>query len=141
MKFLLDTNVISELIARQPNPKVIEWIDNVTENAIYLSVITIGEVQRGIEKLPESRRRSDLLSWLQNNLFARFGNHILPLDVAVMLRWGTFIADLEKRGRPLPAMDSLIAATAIHHGLVIVTRNTKDFAFTEAEVLNPWQES
>ena len=141
MKFLLDTNVISELIARQPNPKVVEWIDNVAENTIYLSVITIGEVQRGIEKLPESRRRADLLSWLQNDLFARFGNRILPLDVAVMISWGTFIADLEKRGRPLPAMDSLIAATAIHHGLVIVTRNTKDFAFTEAEVLNPWQES
>lgn len=139
MKFLLDTNVISEIIARQPNPRVITWLDSIDENIIYLSAITVGEIGRGIERLPESHRRTNLLNWLQNDLLARFSNRILPLDLAVMLRWGEFVANLEKRGRSLPAMDSLIAATALYYELVLVTRNTKDFALTGLQVLDPWQ--
>lgn len=139
MKFLLDTNVISEVIARQPNPRVITWLDSIDENIIYLSAITIGEIGRGIERLPESHRRTNLLNWLQNDLLARFSNRILPLDLAVMLRWGEFVANLEKRGPPLPAMDSLIVATALYYELVLVTRNTKDFALTGVQVLDPWQ--
>jgi tRNA(fMet)-specific endonuclease VapC len=138
MSFLLDTCVISELVARQPNPTVVQWVDGVDEEKLFLSVITIGEIKRGIQKLADSTRRSALSMWLEDDLLLRFRGRILPIDIAVMLVWGLLVADLEKRGRPLPAIDSLIAATCLQTKLDLVTRNESDFADSGVTVINPW---
>jgi tRNA(fMet)-specific endonuclease VapC len=138
MNYLLDTCAISELVARQPEPKVINWIDAIEDERIYLSVITIGEIKRGIEKLPESAHRQTLVDWLGSDLLLRFQGRILAVDTAVMLRWGELVAKMEGTGRPLPAMDSLIAALALTHNLHLVTRNEKDFKGTGVIVVNPW---
>lgn len=139
MKYLLDTNVISELVAKQPLAKVIDWLDERDENLLYLSVITIGEIKKGIERLPDSHHKTTLRTWLTDALLLRFQGRILPLDTAVMLTWGNLTALLEQKGRKLPAMDSLIAAVALQGQLVLVTRNEADFADTGVTVLNPWQ--
>lgn len=139
MKYLLDTNVISELIAKQPNSQVVEWIDQLDINNVYLSVITIGELSKGIEKLPDSQRKQTLHDWLNNDLLPRFSSHILTLDVEVMLTWGKLTGRLERLGRPLPAIDSLIAALALHHNCSLVTRNENDFKETDVTIINPWR--
>jgi toxin FitB len=138
MSFLLDTCVISELVASQPNPTVVGWVDGVDEEKLFLSVITIGEIKRGIQKLADSTRRSALSMWLEDDLLLRFRGRILPIDIAVMLVWGLLVADLEKRGRPLPAIDSLIAATCLRAKLDLVTRNEGDFAHSGVTMINPW---
>jgi tRNA(fMet)-specific endonuclease VapC len=138
VKYLLDTNVISELVAGQPNEQVIAWIDGIDDQLVYLSVITIGEIKRGIEKLPNSRRKRRLNQWLNEELLIRFDDKILSIDIPVMVTWGKLIAKLESRGRMLPAVDSLIAATALHHGLHLVTRNEEDFDRSDVMVINPW---
>jgi toxin FitB len=139
MKYLLDTNVISELVAKQPLAKVIEWLDNTDDSLIYLSVITIGELKRGIERLPASQRKATLRTWLTDELLIRFAGRILPVDPDVILTWGKLTAKLESTGRKLPAMDSLVAAIALHGQFVLVTRNEADFADTGVMILNPWQ--
>lgn len=138
MSFLLDTCVISELVARQPNPAVLQWVDSVDENMLFLSAITIGEIKRGIEKLPDSKRKSVLQAWLEDDLLIRFRERILPIDTAVMLIWGQLAADLEMQGRPMPAIDSLIAATCLEGKLDLVTRNEGDFVNSGVTVINPW---
>lgn len=138
MNYLLDTNVISELVAKQPSPKVIDWIDSIADERVYLSAITIGELKKGIEKLPASQRKALLRDWLHEELLVRFAGHILALDTAVMLTWGQVTATLEQRGRKLPAMDSLIAALALQHKFTLVTRNDTDFVDTGVILLNPW---
>ena len=105
MNYLLDTNVISELVAEQPSQKVVEWIDTLTDERIYLSAITIGELKKGIEKLPASQRKELLREWLTEELLIRFAGRILSIDTAVMLTWGQLTATLEQRGRKLPAMN------------------------------------
>jgi predicted nucleic acid-binding protein len=139
MKYLLDTNVISELVAKSPNPQVTDWIDSLDPNSVYLSVITIGELRKGIEKLADSNRKATLNSWLNDDLLVRFAGHILILDVAVMLRWGELTGQLERVGRPLPAIDSMIAALAVHHSCTLVTRNQEDFKGTGLNIINPWK--
>lgn len=139
MKYLLDTNVISELVARQPNPQVVQWIDALDTNSIYLSVVTIGELNKGIEKLPNSPRKDTLRAWLNDDLLVRFDGRVLVLDVAVMVAWGRLVAQMERIGRPLPAIDSLIAALAIHYNCSLVTRNEDDFRDTCVTVINPWK--
>jgi toxin FitB len=138
MSFLLDTCVISELVAKQPNPAVVRWVDSVDENMLFLSAITIGEIKRGIEKLPDSNRKSALKDWLENDLLMRFRDKILPIDTAVMLVWGQLAADLEMQGKPMPAIDSLIAATCLEGRLDLVTRNERDFVSSGVTVINPW---
>lgn len=138
MNYLLDTNVISELVAEQPSQKVVEWIDTLTDERIYLSAITIGELKKGIEKLPASQRKELLREWLTEELLIRFAGRILSIDTAVMLTWGQLTATLEQRGRKLPAMNSLIAALALQGGFTLVTRNAADFRDTGVTVLNPW---
>ena len=138
MKYLLDTNVISEMIARQPNQAVLDWLDSLDSHTVYLSVITIGEIQRGIEKLPVSNRKTQLQEWLNDQLLIRFADHILEIDTAVMLTWGALTAELEQKGRPLPALDSLIAALTRHYRCTLVTRNEKDFVGADISLINPW---
>lgn len=134
MNYLLDTCVISELVAKVSNPQVVAWVDEISDAQLYLSVVTIGELQRGIAKLPPSTRKESLEQWLQNDLLLRFHNRILPLTVDVMMTWGKLTA----QGRTLPAIDSLIAALALHYDYHLVTRNVKDFDGTTVKLFNPW---
>lgn len=138
MRFLLDTCVVSELVARQPDPGVVQWVDSVDEERLYLSVITIGEIKKGIERLAESERKRMLSGWLDDDLLIRFQDRILPIDTGVMLLWGKLTADLETRGRKMPAIDSLLAAIALEGGFHLVTRNEDDFAHSGVKIINPW---
>lgn len=138
MKYLLDTNIISELVAKQPAVKVIDWLDHTDDSLIYLSVITIGEIKKGIERLPDSTRKTALRTWLTDELLVRFQGRILTVDLMVMLTWGELTAALEQKGRKLPAMDSLVAAIARQGPFILVTRNEADFADTGVTILNPW---
>jgi tRNA(fMet)-specific endonuclease VapC len=140
MNYLLDTNVISELIAKQPNKKVLEWLDGLDPNTIYLSVITIGEIRKGIEKLPPSKRRDRVKEWLDGDLLLRFQGRILEITIEVMLIWGELTGRLEKEGRQITAIDSLIAAIALQGNYRLVTRNESDFRHTGVTTLNPWRE-
>jgi tRNA(fMet)-specific endonuclease VapC len=138
MTYLLDTCLISELVAKQPNQKVLDWVDAQIPETLYLSVITIGEIARGICKLTPSKRKESLTTWLNETLPNRFEHRILTIDVSTMVLWGNLICQLEQNVRPLPAMDSLIAAIALQHSLSLVTRNEKDFAGTGVVIINPW---
>ena len=136
MKYLLDTNVISELVAKQPSQKVLDWLDSLDPDDVYLSVITIGELRKGIEKLPVAKRKTALLQWLSNDLLVRFSGRLLTLDLAVMLTWGKMAGQVK---RSLPGLDSLIAALALHHNCSVATRNESDFRDTGVTVVNPWK--
>jgi tRNA(fMet)-specific endonuclease VapC len=139
MNYLLDTCVLFEFTRRQPEHKVLEWLEQIPEEKLYLSVITIGEVQHSIERLPSSQRKTELLLWLNNALIERFEGRILPLDTATMLVWGTLMAQMERAGRPTGSMGGLMVATALHHQLIIATRNTSDFLPCGVQVINPWE--
>lgn len=141
MKYLLDTNVISELVAKRPNERVVQWLDAREPDSLYLSVITIGGLSKGIEKLPETARKNDLRDWIAEALLSRFQGRVLLLDAAAMLTWGDLMARLERQGRQMAAMDSLIAALVLTHACALVTRNVSDFAHTGVVVVNPWDES
>ena len=138
MSFLLDTSVISELVRKTPHLPVLKWIGEQDETSLYLSVVTIGEIEKGITRLPPSARRSQLQSWVRRDLVARFGERLLAVDLRAATRWGMLTGESEKRGQPLPVIDSLIAATASVHGLAVVTRNVEDFKRCSVECVNPW---
>lgn len=136
MNYLLDTNVISELVSPTPNPKVIKWISLIPITAFYLSVLTFGEIRKGIEKVKDNKRKKKLLVWLEHDLVAMFGPRVLSVSVQVADRWGRLQGQVK---RTLPAIDSLIAATALHHDLALVTRNVEDFLDCPSlEIINPW---
>lgn len=137
MKYLLDTNVISELVKREPNIRVIRWIEACDEYALFLSVITFGELQKGITKLNDRDRIGRLQNWVNQDLTKRFEGRILPVDVEVMFTWGRMQGVSE--GVSLPVMDSLIAATAIRHKLTVATRNVRDLERCQVAVYNPWE--
>lgn len=137
MNHLLDTCVVSELIARRPDPRVAAWVDGHDPAGLFLSAVTIGEIRRGVALLTDSRRKTSLLEWLSDSLLVRFAGRIVPLDAEVFLTWGEMIGALERGGTPMPAMDSLIAATALHHKLRIATRNTSDFRHCGVELIDP----
>lgn len=139
MNYLLDTCVISELVAKKPDSQVLAWIDSLANERVFLSVLTVGEIRRGVFKLPDSNRRTTLVNWLETDLLARFSGRILALDVAVLLKWGALTARLEGIGRPMPAIDSLFAAQALTYQMNFATRNTKDFIDTGVNLVNPWQ--
>ncbi len=139
MNYILDTNVISEAISKQPNQQVLNWLKTTDSQRLYLSVITIGEIKKGIEKLPQSHRRENIENWFENDLFTRFSDRILEVDISVMLIWGELVGKLEKEGRKLPAFDSLIAATAKYYNYTLATRNEKDFAGIDIVVFNPFK--
>ncbi len=138
MSFLLDTNVVSEWTKPLPNPGVIEWLAKVDEDAVFLSVVTFAELRHGIERLPAGARRRRLDDWLRSELPLRFEGRIVLVDGAVADEWGRLVARHDARGRPIQAMDALIAATAQVHGLTLVTRNASDFQTSVKTVLNPW---
>lgn len=138
MNYILDTNVISELIAREPTRNVIDWLDSIDSESVFLSVITIGELKKGIEKLSASKPKETLNSWLEEDLLVRFRDRILPVDIPVLLTWGGLVADFERAGNPLPAIDSLLAATAAQTGFTLATRNAGYFGPAGITVFNPW---
>jgi toxin FitB len=139
MKYLLDTNVILELVSKNADPKVLNWIDSIEPENIFLSSLTIGELCSGIEKLPESKKKAALIQWLHNDLLLRFGNRVLSPDAEAMLVWGKLISFLEKKGKVLPAIDSIMAALAVHHKCILVTRNEGNFNGTGVTIYNPWK--
>jgi predicted nucleic acid-binding protein len=140
VSFLLDTNVVSEWVKPWPNAGVITWLDEADEDRLFLSVVTLAELRRGIERLEPGRRRKRLDEWLRDELPERFEGRMLPVDAAVAGGWGLLVARRETAGRAIGVMDAFIAATASAHGLTLVTRNVADFKGTLRSVLNPWRE-
>jgi len=139
MKFLLDTNIISELLKPNPNPLVIRWINRYEQVDLFISVLTLGEIRKGIDKLVYSKRKLNLAIWFENDVLRKFESNILNIDLAISLRWGYIKAVNEMNGIKLPVIDSLIACTAIEHNLILATRNTKDFFNTGCNLFNPWE--
>jgi len=137
--FLLDTNCISELVRSKPEPRVLEWMEAADESLLYLSVLTLGEIRKGVAGLTRSKRQTQLEMWLEVDLQARFSGRILAIDAPIADRWGLMAAEAKRRGRALSAIDGLLAATALHHNLTIVSRNISDFANTQVPTLNPWE--
>jgi predicted nucleic acid-binding protein len=136
MKYLIDTNVISELAKPEPNPRVVEWFSKVANSSLFISVLTIGEIRNGIESLAPGKKKTKLLLWLEQDLLTWFGHNILPVSLEVAECWGFINARIKKY---LPAIDTLIAATAVTHDLRVVTRNETDFYLPDVEVINPFK--
>ena len=139
MKYLLDTNIISELISIQPNQSVIDFLSSIDENDTYLSVITIGEIKAGIENVKSLDKKEKLAKWLDEELLKRFENRIIDINVNVMITWAKISQNLKNIGKPLPIMDLLIASSCIYNEFVLVTRNEKDFKNLELKILNPFK--
>lgn len=136
MRYLLDTNVLSETVRVHPNLNVKKWLQASSPETLFISVLTLGEIRRGIEKLGDSKRRTHLVSWLENDLLKWFGSNILPVTFEVAERWGYITATVN---HSLNAIDTLLAATALTHNLKMVTRNIKDFQVPGLEVINPFE--
>lgn len=139
MKYLVDTCVISELIKKQPNPKIVQWLAKVEESSLFMSVLTIGEIHKGIEKLPESRKKEKLHDWVRYDLEERFQNRILDFDLQTAVIWGRIQAHSELSGKAMPAIDGLIAATGLSYDLAVVTRNSTDMEISGVTLINPWE--
>jgi predicted nucleic acid-binding protein len=137
--FLLDTNCISELVRSKPEVRVLEWMEAADETLLYLSVLTVGEIRKGLAGLTQGKRRTRLETWLEVELQARFSGRIVPIDAAIADRWGLLAAEGKRKGKALSIIDGLLAATALHLNLTVVSRNARDFAVTQVPVLNPWQ--
>ena len=138
MNYLLDTNIISELISKSPNKKVVDLILSIDEENLYLSVITIGEIKAGIEKLDDGKKKDKLINWLEKELLVRFEGRIIYIDTEVMLKWGCNNTKLKKLGKPLPIMDSIIGSIAQVKNLILLTRNEKDFKNLDIKIINPF---
>lgn len=135
MSYLLDTCVLSEVVKPRPNADLVAWVDSIPPDALYISALTIGEIRKGFEISAAGRQRDRIGIWLEVDLPAWFEDRVLPIDAAVADRWGRLVA---RSRRTLPAIDALLAATALHHRLSIVTRNVADFVGTDVPVINPW---
>lgn len=135
MNYLLDTNVLSELVRKAPDAGVTQWLAARPADSLCLSALTLGEIRKGVELAPDQIRRQRLREWLDEELSVWFGGRILAVDAAVADCWGRLLATA---GRPLPSIDSLLAATAMHHDLVLVTRNVRDFEGLPIRVFSPW---
>jgi predicted nucleic acid-binding protein len=138
VSFLLDTNVVSELIRPRPNRGLVEWLAERDEDQVFLSVVTLAELRYGIARLPVGRRRRNLEEWLHGELLPRFDGRILRIDDDVALTWGDVTAECAAVGRPIAAMNGLVAATARVHALELATRNAGDFEAASIQVHNPW---
>jgi len=137
--YLLDTNVVSELVQPNPDANVVAWVRAEDETRFYLSVLAFGEIRRGIEQLPLTPRRERLRLWLEVDLTDRFRGRILDIDRRVAEIWGRMTARGAAASVRLPTIDTLIAATAERHGMVVATRNLHDFVFAGVAAVSPWE--
>ena len=138
MNYLLDTCLISELAKSKPDERVVDWVLSENETGFYVSVLTFGELHKCVEKLPKSKKKEELRIWIENDLKNRFQNRIIGMDMRVSILWGKIQCIAEKKGKPMPAIDALIAATGIAHDLTVVTRNITDMEQSGVKLLNPW---
>jgi predicted nucleic acid-binding protein len=138
MNYLLDTCVLSELIKKDPNRKFLTWVSTRPKNALFISAITVAEIWQGIRSLPAGTQRDQLTKWF-SGLKSEFSSHVVPIDFEVAIEYGDLQGSAKLRGKPFPVLDCLIAATALCHRMVVITRNVKDFDRTGAEVFNPWE--
>jgi predicted nucleic acid-binding protein len=138
LKYLLDTCLLSETRRKAPNQGVVNWLESVDEDRLFISVVTLTEIQKGIVKLDEGPRRQAFQTWLDKDLSARFKGRVLGLSQDVALEWGVLLGLNERKGEKLPLIDSLLASTAIQYNLTLVTRNTNDFERMQVRLLNPW---
>lgn len=141
MNWLLDTNVVSEQQQKRPERRVLEWLDTRAETEVFISAITIAELQRGVVLMPDSPKRRFLFSWLHHDVPKRFAGRILPVDDRVAFVWGNLVSAQELKGRSLPVLDSLIAATAMAHHLTLATRNIADLNGLGLDLFNPWTDT
>ena len=137
-RYLLDTNVLSELVRPVPEGRVLRWFERQVPVDLYLSSITLGELVRGIVRLPDGRRRVALSRWVSRDLRDQFEGRLLPFDEQAAGIWGTIMGECDRRGRPRAGADAQIAAIAIRFDVVVVTRNTADFANMRVKMVNPW---
>lgn len=138
--YLVDTNIPSELTREKPDARVTAFLKNAAQDSVFLSVMTVGEICKGISALPPSQRRTALQEWLDIDVRTWFAGRILPVTEAIAEHWGRLAAAAKQRGTPLAVVDGVLAATAIHHDLTLVTRNVKDFARLSVNLLNPWEQ-
>lgn len=138
MNYLIDTCVLSEYRKPQPAAEVVAWLESQSDDSLYMSVLTIGELDKGIFRMPSSKRKTNLEAFVET-LLVRFDRRILDLDTAILRRWGIMMGTLETKGWPIPVIDSLMAATALEHDLTLVTRNEADFISTGVAMFNPWR--
>lgn len=136
MKYLVDTNVLSETFRRQPNPQVIAWFQTIPAEELCISVLTLGEIRKGAEKLTDLKRKQKVIRWLEYDLVAWFEDRVITINHEVADKWGFILAQHKD---PLPAIDSLIAATALTYNMKLITRNVSDFNIQGLEVINPWE--
>jgi predicted nucleic acid-binding protein len=140
MNYLLDTCVLSELVKSAPEEQVVRWLRERRTDQTFISAITLAELERGVAKLPESKRRSDLTIWLKQ-IESDFKDRILSFDIEVAHHWSAMTAQSEARGKSMAILDSMIAATALAHGYYLVTRNVRDFVNSGVEIMNPWEKA
>lgn len=138
MRYLLDTNVVSEWATTRPSPNVLRWLEQVPEGDVFLSTITVAELQRGLLLLDPGGRRDRLASWLRSELLVRFDRRVLPVSLSTALVWGRLMAESRQAGANVDAMDAFIAATAVEHGLTVATRNIRHFMTLDIPLLDPW---
>jgi len=140
LSYLLDTNVISELVKPRPDASVVSWLSEVDEDRVFLSVMVLAEIRRGVELMPAGGRRDRLADWLEDELPARFAGRVLAIDQRVADAWGAVMAQAQKAGVPLSTANGFFAATAEVHRLTLVTSNTRDFQRAGVSLVNPWEE-
>ncbi len=138
MRFLLDTCVVSEFIKPKPVERVLDWLGRQPEERLYLSILTLGELSKGIALLPSGQRQARLKTWMEEELKPRFYGRWIPLDEEIAERWGEITAQSARGGNTLPVIDGLLAATALVHGMTFITRNEADMRSSGAKILNPW---
>jgi predicted nucleic acid-binding protein len=136
---LLDTNVISEVVAPRPSDAVLEWLARQDPPSLFLSVITIGELLEGVFKRAPGRRTRELQRWVEHDLMRQFEGRVLVLDERSARCWGHLLGEARRRGRPLPVIDAQITAMALVHGLAVATRDAAGFSGTGVEIVDPWQ--
>jgi toxin FitB len=137
---LVDTNILSELTRKKPEPAVEAFLKQAGKEHVYMSVLSLGEIVKGIAELPASRKRQDLEAWLEAEIRPWFGQRILPVSAAIAERWGLLSAGGKLRGAPVAVVDGLPAATALENDLTLVTRNSRDFASLGVAIVNPWDQ-
>ena len=136
MRYLFDTNTLSETVKRIPNESVVTWLDGLNYDNCFVSVLTLGEIRKGVERLAPSARRERFKQWLEIALPNRFGRNVLDVNLEVADRWGRL--SIKQARTPHPIIDSLLAATALTHGLTLVTRDTDLVGIPGLEIFNPW---